>query len=46
MVEDALAPDEGIESVEDFDCEIVDETLVIRFKIVTIYGDEEVEINV
>lgn len=46
MVEDALAPDEDIESVEDFDCEIVDETLVIRFKIVTIYGDEEVEINV
>ena len=46
MVEDALAPDEYIESVEDFDCEIVDETLVIRFKIVTIYGDEEVEINV
>ena len=31
MVEDALAPDEDIESVEDFDCEIVDETLVIRF---------------
>lgn len=46
MVEDALAPDEDIESVEDFDCEIVDETLVIRFKIVTIYGNEEVEINV
>ena len=46
MVEDALAPDEDIESVEDFECEIVDNTLVIRFKIVTIYGNEEVEINV
>lgn len=46
MVEDALAPDEDIESVEDFDCEIVDNRLVIRFKIVTIYGNEEVEINV
>ena len=46
MVEDALAPDEDSESVEDFECEIVDNTLVIRFKIVTIYGNEEVEINV
>lgn len=46
MVEDALAPDEDIESVEDFDCVIEGDRLLISFRINTIYGDEEVNVNV
>ena len=46
MVEDALAPDEDIEGIEDFKCEIKGDRLTISFRIITIYGDEEVTVNV
>ena len=46
MVEDALAPDEDIEGIEDFNCDVKGDTLTISFRIMTIYGDEEVQINV
>ena len=46
MVEDALAPDNDIEGIEDFKCEIKGDRLTISFRILTIYGDEEVNINV
>ena len=46
MVEDALAPDEDIDGIEDFLCEIQGDRLTISFRILTIYGDEEVSFNV
>lgn len=46
MVEDALAPDDDIDGVEDFSCDIRGDTLTLSFTIVTIYGDEEVVIDV
>jgi len=46
MVEDALAPDDDIEGIEDFECIIEGDRLTIKFTILTIYGNEEVEVNV
>ena len=46
MVEDALAPVEDIEKIDKFDCEITDDRLTISFRIITIYGDEEVKLDV
>ena len=41
LVRDALLPNENILDIKDFACELKDDKLIISFRIVTPFGEEE-----
>ena len=41
LVRDALLPNENILDIKDFQCELKDDKLIVSFKIVTPFGEEE-----
>ncbi|BFH65061.1 DUF2634 domain-containing protein [Paenibacillus azoreducens] len=45
MIQEALLPDDRIDSVQDVEAKITGDQLTIRFTVVTIYGSFEQEVN-
>lgn len=45
MVEECLSVNPYITGIEDFECELQDEKITIRFKALTVYGEEDIDVR-
>lgn len=45
MVEECLSVNPHITGIENFECELRDENIAIRFKVLTVYGEEDIDVR-